>query len=341
MQPFAKRRLGRTGLQLTALGFGGAPLGELFVRIPEAEAQECLDAAYGSGVRYFDTAPWYGNTLSEHRTGHFLRQKPRGKFAISTKVGRIFQRPSNPDSFDHSKWIGGLNFELRFDYSYDGIMRSYEDSLQRLGLPRVQALFIHDLDVGHHGQEGVDRYLDQLDHNGGFRALEELKRSGEIKAIGVGVNEHDVMLRFLDRFDLDAFIVPMPYTLLDQDSLDGFFPKCAERGVGIVIGAPYASGILATGAIPGAKYGYQDASPEIVERVSRIGTVCNGHDVPLRAAALQFPLFHPIVASVIPGAISPAQVIDNVAMISHSIPRDFWMELKQQGLIRQDAPTAD
>lgn len=335
----ARRRLGRTNIEVTALGFGGAPLGELFERVSEKAAQETLATAWAEGVRYFDTAPFYGHGLSEHREGAFLRQQPRADFVISTKVGRVYRRPKDPSRLSRAPWVGGLPFELRFDYGYDAIMRSYEDSLLRLSLPRVDILWIHDLDEGYHGVEGAARHLEALDRSGGFKALAELKQAGEIAAIGAGINEQAMMPRLLERFDLDAFLVAMPYTLLDQDVLDTIFPACAARGMGIVVGAPYASGILASGPVEGAHYNYALATPAILERVRQIESVCARHAVPLRAAALQFPLAHPLVAAVIPGAVAPAQVRDNRAMLAHPIPPAFWAELKGEGLLREDAPT--
>jgi D-threo-aldose 1-dehydrogenase len=337
MDPTARRQLGRTGLVLTRLGMGTAPLGDLWERIPEERAQATLAAAWQQGVRYFDTAPWYGNTLAEQRLGHFLRQQPR-EFAISTKVGRVYSRPKNPDRFEPASfWVGGLPFELRFDYGYDGVMRSFEDSLHRLGLARVDLLVIHDVDPGYHGDDaGVERCFAQLE--GGIRALEELKAAGDIKGFGAGINEGSMLGRFLDRFDLDFFLVAMPYTLLDQTPLDDALPRCVERGIGIVIGSPYASGILATGPIEGAKYNYAPAAPEILDRTRRIQAVCERHGVALAAAALQFPLGHPAVAAVIPGAVAPEEAARNVATMRVEIPAALWAELKAEGLLHRDAP---
>ncbi len=332
------RRLGRTTLEVTALGFGGAPLGELFEPVAEPVVEATLDAAWTGGVRYFDTAPWYGHGLSELREGAYLRRRPRADFALSTKVGRVYRRPDDAARRPTGPWVGGLNFELRFDYSRDGVMRSYEDSLMRLGLPRIDMLVVHDLDEGYHGPEGVKAHLDQLDRGGGLAALQELKRAGEIKAIAAGINRAPMMARFLERLELDAFLVAMPYTLLDQSVLDGIFPELERRGMGVVIGAPYASGILAMGAVPGARYAYAPASEAVMAKVQGIEAVCARHGVPLRAAALQFPLFHPVVAAVIPGAQTPEQAKDNVAMIKTKIPAALWAELKALGLLRAEAP---
>ena len=339
MDPSATRQLGRTGRALSQLGIGSAPLGGLWERIPESRVEATLAAAWAGGVRYFDTAPWYGNTLAEHRVGHFLRQQPRGSFAVSTKVGRVYTRPRDPADVAPGIWTDYLPFDLRFDYGYDAVMRSYEDSLQRLGLPRVDLLVIHDVDEGYHGDaEGVERCLRQLE-DGGRRALEELKGAGEIKGFGAGINEGSMIGRLLDRLELDFFLVAMPYTLLDQSPLDDSLPRCVERGIGIVVGSPYASGILATGAIEGAKYNYAPAAPAILEKTRRIEAVCRRHAVPLPAAALQFPLGHPAVAAIIPGAVAPAEVERNLAHFRTPIPADLWAELKAENLLHPAAPT--
>jgi D-threo-aldose 1-dehydrogenase len=318
---------------------GSAPMGDLWERLPEDTVAAAFQAAYDGGVRYFDTAPWYGNTLAEHRLGHFLRQQPFGAFALSTKVGRVYRRPADPGDAPPGIWAGGLPFVLRFDYGYDAIMRAYEDSLQRLGLPRVDLLVIHDIDIQYHEDEaGIGRCFQQLEDGGGMRALQELKAAGEIRGFGAGINEGPMIGRFLDRFDLDFFLVAMPYTLLDQTPLDDALPRCRAQKIGLVIGSPSASGILATGPVAGARYDYAPAAPEVLEKVRRIQTVCARHDVPLQAAALQFPLGHPSVAAIIPGAVSAEEVRQNLAYFRTDIPSDCWAELKTEGLLREDAP---
>lgn len=340
MDPLARRRLGRSDVALPALGFGGAHLGELYARVPEPQARATIEAAWEGGVRYFDTAPWYGNGLSEHRIGGLLRQHGRGEFVVSTKVGRTYARPRDLDTFSGAPWTGGLPFQHRFDYSHDGVMRAYEQSLLRLAVPRVDVLLIHDLDAGYHGEEGVAERLRELDAGGGLRALAELKSAGEIGAYGAGINDAAMIRRFLDLADLDLFLVAMPYTLLDQPALDEAFPLCAEQGAGVVIGAPFASGILASGAVRGAKYGYAEASEDLLAKVRGLEAACARHGVPLAAAALQFPLHHPLVASVIPGAVSAEQVRQNLGLMRVEVPKDLWAELKAEGLLREDAPTA-
>jgi D-threo-aldose 1-dehydrogenase len=338
MQPFLRRRLGRTALSLPQLGFGGAPLGDLFVRVGEADAEATLAAAWNAGIRFFDTAPWYGRGQSEHRLGRFLYRQPRTEYLLSTKVGRVLRAPRDRAGFDTGFWAGGLHFEHRFDYSYSGIMRAYEDSLQRLGINRVDMLLIHDLDRWHHGSEAVvAAHLAELARTG-WRALAELKADGLIGGVGAGINELGMIPRFLDMVDIDFFLLALRYTLAEQDTLESELPACERKDVGIVIGGVFNSGILATGPVPGAKYNYADATPDIVDRVRRIEAVCARHGVPLPAAALQFPLGHPSVASVIPGALAPEQVGRNIALMERPIPADLWAELKHEKLLRTDAP---
>ena len=339
MNTIKTRTVGQTGLEVTEMGMGGAPIGDLFELVSETQAQDTLQAAWDAGIRYFDTAPYYGYGKSEHRLGHFLRQQTREEFAISTKVGRVLKATRDLKTFDKDMWIGGLPFEYAFDYSYDGIMRSYEDSLQRLSLHAVDLLLIHDPDYFFHTSEDmVTATLAQI-YTSGWRALDELRSSGQIKGIGVGLNMLGLIPRFLDMIDIDFFIVAMPYTLLDQDPLDEEFPKCAEHGADIVIGSVFASGILATGPVEGALYAYDTATSEILEKTRKIETICNAHNVPLPAAAIQFPLAHPSVAAIIPGALKPEYIHANIKNYQHPIPQDLWAELKSEGLLREDAPT--
>lgn len=342
MDPFKLRRLGRTNLELPQLGFGGAAFGNIFNVIPDSQADATMDAAWEAGVRFYDTSPWYGRGLSEHRTGRGLYLRPPGEAIVSTKVGRVLFAPDDVAAFEVSErsWPNGLKFEHRHDYTYAGVMRSYEDSLQRLRLNRVDLLVIHDLDLANLGSEElVAKHLDELDAGGGMRALSELKAAGLIKAIGAGVNRMGTIPRFLERFDLDFFLVALPYTLAEQPVLDTEFPLCEARGVGVIIGGVFASGILATGPVPGARYNYQIANEEQLARIGRVQAVCERHDVPLAAAALQFTLHHPIVASVIPGGFHPDHPRRNVESMRVPVPDQLWAELKHEGLLRPDAPT--
>jgi D-threo-aldose 1-dehydrogenase len=326
---------------MTSLAFGGAPLGNLFERLQEDEAEGAVREALSGGITLFDTAPWYGHGLSEHRLGHQLRQVPRDDFAISTKVGRVLSPTgAQATSSPNFPWVNPLPFLPSFDYTGSGIRRSYEDSLMRLGLGSVDLLLIHDLDSAHHGPNGVDNRLAELEA-GGWDALEGLRNSREVRGIGAGINDIEMIPRLLARFDLDFFLVAMPYTLLDQALLGEAMDQCVERGLGLLIGSPYGSGILATGAQGSGRYDYAPPLGRVVEKVRRLEAVCQRHGVPLRAAALQFPLGLLSVAAVVTGISSVAQVRDNLAMMAVDIPVDLWAELKAEGLVRPDAPTPE
>jgi D-threo-aldose 1-dehydrogenase len=339
-----RRQVGRTSLSLPPLGYGAAHLGGLYAPVSEEDAQATLRAAWDGGIRYYDTAPFYGRGLSEHRTGSFLLNKPREEFMLTTKVGRYFRRPADPRTFDRTPWGGGLRMEIVWDYGYDGIMRAYEQSLLRLGLDTVDALLIHDPEASIAGDaeasapdnKGGPRIPDLVES--GIRALEELKRSGQIKAIGMGLNAAESLNTFALQVPLDFCIVAMPYTLLDQSALATGMTWCVEHNVSVVIGAPFASGILATGPGPNARYRYDFASEDIQERTRRIMTVCASYGVSLAAAGLQFPLAHPAVVSFIPGGVHPREVSANIAAVQAEIPAALWAEMKVEGLIDADAP---
>ena len=332
-----RRRIAQTALEIPVFGMGTAHLGELYGKVEEAASQATLAAAWEAGVRYFDTAPWYGRGLAEHRLGGFLRGLPRADFLVSTKVGRSLHRPADPSRFDRGPWVGGLNFEVRFDYSRDGVMRAYEQALQRLALDTVDALVIHDLDAAYHDAEGMLRHARDLEGSG-MAALEELKAAGDIKAVGIGINTGEQLATLPEALALDFALVAMPYTLLDQASLTTGMKLCEDRGISVIIGAPLASGILATGAARGATYGYGAASEAVLDKVRGIEAVCAAHSVPLIAAALQFPLAHPAVAGIIPGAARPQEIAANVAALETAIPAAFWADLKAGGLIDAAAP---
>ena len=338
MDPTQTRILGTSGVAVTQLGLGCASYGSLFYEVPELDAIGAVHAAWDNGIRFFDTAPWYGRGLSELRTGAGLRYRPRDEYVLSTKIGRWLKAQVRGSGSDLAPWKAPNAFDVVFDYTYDGIMRSYEQSQLRLGLPWYDVAVIHDLDDMYHQPESkLQAYFDQLSTSG-WRAIAELRAHGLIRAIGAGINGLGLMPRFLDIIDLDFFLVAMPYTLLKQEVLDAEFPACVARGIGFVIGAPYQSGILATGATNAAHYDYAPAPPEILERVARIEAVCARHGVSIAAAALQFPLGHPSVASVIPGARSAKHVERNVEIMRTTIPADLWAELKHEGLLRADAP---
>lgn len=331
-------RLENGGLTFTELGFGTAPLGNLYRAITDDEAQAILNRAWDAGVRYFDTAPLYGFGLSETRLNSFLRSKSRDDYVLSTKVGRLLRAVDPKDRDGFGKWFDVPARVEVYDYSYDGVMRSLEFSLERLGIDRVDILYAHDLDLQVTGsQEILDERLKQL-MGGGYKALVQLRDQGVIKAIGAGLNMWEPCQWLAERGDFDIFLLAGRYTLLEQDSLATFLPLCEERGIGIVIGGPYNSGILATGARPGAYYNYQPAPPDILRRVERIQSVCDRYGVRLVDAAFQFPLLHPSVLSVIPGGQTAAEMESNVAAAKARIPAELWKDLKDEGLLRSEAP---
>lgn len=324
-------------VNLTEMGFGTAPLGNLYRELSEQQVEETLQAAWDGGMRYFDTAPQYGLGLSESRLSKFFADKDRDSFVLSTKIGRLLE-PANPVGFDAGQWVNPHINDIVYDYSYDGVMRSFEASLKRLGLDQVDILYIHDVDAFTHGtREASDQRIKEV-MEGGYKALQELRAGGVVKAIGAGVNEWEVCETLTRLGDFDIFLLAGRYTLLEQDALNSFLPICEKKGIGIVLGGPYNSGILATGPIKGAKYNYEDAPPEILERVSRIEAVCASHNVPMVQAALQFPTAHPSVITVIPGGQTSKEVEQNLSIYNAKTPDALWSDLKSAGLIREDAP---
>ncbi len=331
-------RLGNGGLSFTKLGFGTAPFGNLYRAISDEDADAILARAWEAGIRYFDTAPLYGLGLAETRLNRFLRGKDRDSYVLSTKVGRLL-RATTPDKRDgFGKWFEVPARNEVYDYTYDGVMRSIEFSLERLGTHRIDMLFAHDIDLANHGsQQVLDAKLEEL-MAGGYLALLELRDQGVIKAFGAGVNEWQPCQWLAERGDFDIFLLAGRYTLLEQEALNSFLPLCEDRGIGVVIGGAYNSGILATGPKPGAFYNYEPAPPEILERVRRIEGICAEHGVQTVDAAFQFPLRHPSVVSVIPGGQGMDEMNSNIAAESAQIPDDVWADLKAAGLMREDAP---
>jgi D-threo-aldose 1-dehydrogenase len=313
------------------LGFGGAPLGNMFDVVDEDTAEAALTAAWDSGVRYFDTAPHYGSGLSEHRFGNVLRRYGREEFVLSTKVGRLLRpdpsRPENPP------FVDGLPFRVESDYSYDAVMRSVEDSYQRLGLAQIDIAFVHDLAADHLGDAWEEQF--EVARTGAFRALTSLRDQGVIKGWGLGVNLTEPCIRALEQADPDVFLLAGRYSLLNQPALDRLFPMCGERGVYVVVGGPYNSGLLAGGRT----FEYSEASPEMVAKRDRIAAVCERHGADIRSAALQFCAAHPVVAAIIPGAKRPDKVGENARLMAAPVPAAVWQELKHEGLIPADAPT--
>jgi D-threo-aldose 1-dehydrogenase len=336
MNPSDKVKFGRVDLQVTPFGFGTAPIGNIFREIDEQTSDAMIQHAWDAGVRYYDTAPMYGHGLAELRTGHSLRWKNREDFVLSSKVGRIL-KPARKQDIDYAPWTNAGRFTMHFDYSYDGTMRSFEDSLQRLNLEYMDICFIHDIDVFTRGGDQPEVFKTAMD--GAWKALSKLRDEGVVKAIGVGVNEWEVCQAALEQRDFDCFLLAGRYTLLEQDSLDTFLPLCEARGAAVVVGGGFNSGILATGAVDGAKYNYAPAAPEIMDRVRKIEAVCADYGVPLAAAALQFVVAHPAVPTFMAGTRTVEQLEQNLQWFSHPIPADFWTTLKSKGLLREDAPT--
>ncbi|MEY4695638.1 MAG: hypothetical protein RIT14_66 [Pseudomonadota bacterium] len=334
-------RTGQGGLTFTELGFGAAPIGNLFRAISDDEAQAVLEAAWAGGVRYFDTAPLYGLGLSETRLNRFLRGKPRESYVISSKVGRLF-KATTPDRRDgFGKWFDVPSRNEVYDYGYDAVVRSLEFSLERLGIDHIDILFAHDLDLFNHGtQAALDARLAEF-MAGGYRALLSLRDQGVIRAFGAGVNEWQPCSWMMERGDFDIFLLAGEYSLLRDEALEGFLNPAARRGVGVVIGGPYNSGILATGPRPGAHYRYEPAPDWAMQKAGRLQAVCARHGVRLVDAALQFCLQHQAVVSVIPGAQGVAEVDSNLTAARARIPAPVWAEMKAEGLIHPDAPVGD
>ncbi|HVX99411.1 MAG TPA: aldo/keto reductase [Pseudorhodoplanes sp.] len=335
MSALPSRALGRTGLNVSVLGFGGAPLGESHARYPEDQAIGAITTALALGITMFDTSPLYGHGMSEHRFGTALRQVPRDSFVLSTKVGR-WTDPRIAEGKPGS--VGGFKHKAFFDYSYDGAMKSFEQSLLRLGLNSVDLLFIHDVDVWTHGKDMIEqRFREAMD--GAYRALARLREEKVIRGIGIGVNEADMCERFARAGDFDVMMLAGRYTLLEQGALDIFLPTAVEKKIAILIAGAFNSGILATGPRPNALYNYKPAPEDILERVRRIEAVCKRHGVELPRAAMQFPLAHPAVASVVLGAVHPDEVRRNIDQLARPVPSALWAELKAQGLLAAHAPT--
>ena len=328
-------------IRFTELGMGTAPLGNLYRAISDDEAHAALVAAWEGGVRLYDTAPLYGLGLAETRLNRFLRGRPRDDYVLCSKIGRLLEVSPPDRRTGIGKFFDVPSRREMFDYSYDGVMRSHEASLERLGVDRIDVLHCHDLDVFNQGSREVRdaRTADFL--ASGIRALVSLRDQGVVRAIGAGINEVEAATTLVREADLDLILLAGRYTLLEQTALDGFLPLCEERGVGVVIGGPYNSGILATGPREGAYFNYDAAPREVIDRVAAIERVCEAHGVRLIEAALRFPLLHPAVVATIPGGQSADEVRANGEIIEADIPPALWEALKSEGLLREDAPTRD
>jgi D-threo-aldose 1-dehydrogenase len=325
------RRVGRTDLMMTTLGLGGATLSGSFSAVSPEQARATVSHALDSGITYVDTAPHYGFGRSEHFVGDVLRARP-GEALLSTKVGRVMQPVRGP--FAHgTEFVDPFPFRGVYDYSYDGIMRSFEDSLQRLGMSSVDIIYVHDIGAGTHGVEANKPHW-QAFTQGGYRALRELRDSGAVKAIGLGVNEWQVLMEAFAIGDWDVFLLAGRYTLLEQTSLNPFLSTCLERGASVVVGGPFNSGIL----VGGPTFNYGKAPEAIVAKVAAITAVCQQFNVPLPAAALQFPLTHPAVCNVLPGPRSPAELDGILDWWNIAIPDELWTTLAARDLLAPGTP---
>jgi len=341
-----QRPLGRTKLTVSVLGFGSAPLGDLYAKLDDATAIATVEAAHAADVTLFDTSPHYGNGLAEHRCGTALRRVPRASFVLSTKVGRVMAPQADPSAppralnATSANFAGGLPHRPRFDYSRDGVLRSFEQSLLRLGTDRIDILLIHDVDRFIHGADGPTgveaRFAEAM--AGAYPALDELRASGAVQAIGVGLNDAAMCARFARAGDFDCMLLAGRYSLLEQPAMAEFLPLAHAKGIAVMLGGVFNSGILATGPIEGARYNYRPAKPEVLERVRRIERVCAAHGVALADAALNFPLGHPAVVSVVLGGVTPAEVARNVASLGRPIPAALWRDLKGEALLAPEVP---
>jgi D-threo-aldose 1-dehydrogenase len=323
--------LGRTRLAVTRVGLGTAALGGLYAVVDEDTALATIRQAWASGLRFFDTAPLYGHGLSEHRVGLALADAPRGELVLATKVGRLLRPDAPPDDSQLSggfdRWPAAPSINPVFDFSYDGVMRSVTESLERLGLDRADVLQIHDPDE--HFEQALA---------GAYRALDRLRDEGVIAAVGAGMNQAAMLARFAREADFDCFLLAGRYTLLDQTALRELLPLCLERGIAVIVGGVFNSGLLA-GPRPGATYDYAPAPPELVERAQRLRDVCGRHGVPLKAAALQFPLAHAAVTSLLVGARSPDELAEDLELLRTPIPDELWVALRRERLLDEEAPT--
>ncbi len=328
--PLKLNKIGQTEIEVTCLGFGGAPLGAVGKRISEVEALGILRSAYDGGIRYFDTAPLYGHGLSERRIGAFLSTLERDQFILSSKAGRLLV-PIGEGIRDQAM-RDEEPFSVRYDYSYAAAKQSLEMSLDRLGLERVDILLCHDIDTWTHGNDQQNVYKKAAE--GILPALSEMKSNGRIGAFGLGVNEWQVCNRVLDDFDVDCFLLAGRFTLLEQEPLDEFLPRCLEKQVSIIIGGPFNSGLLATKNRKRATYDYKPVDDQRWEKAGLIREICDRHGVDMRAAALQYPLLHPAVVAVIPGMWSEEEVNTNLSLIDLILPAELWADLAEKGLAR-------
>ena len=342
MDPLDTTEIGHTNIRITRLGFGGAPIGGDRTEVTEEDAVSSIRHALELGITYFDTAPLYGHGKSERFYGLSLSQIPRERFVLSTKVGRVLNPVGSSGKMATTGFVNPDPFTPVYDYSRDGVLRSLEESLKRMKLDRVDIAMIHDPDEFDSARPGGKfgepvHYLTAINET--FPALAELRSEGIIKAIGVGMNQWQALVRFAKDADFDCFLLAGRYTLLDHSALSELLPLCTEKKITVILGGPYNSGILASDLSPGAQYFYADAPQEVLQRARKIKTICERHGVPIKAAALQFGLAHPAVAATIPGSRNRYEVEDNFAMAGFQIPNDMWEDIRREGLIPDNAPT--
>ncbi len=325
-----QRQLSQTDLWLSEIGLGGASIGNLYKEASFEDCYETIHKALISGICYFDTAPEYGHGLSERRMGDILREIKRDNFVLSTKVGDfLYARHDQLPAA--SKFIKPLPFHLRYDYSYDGIMRGFEDSLQRLGLNRIDIILVHDLDpIIHDEKKFPEHFKTYIDS--GYSALEKLRSEGVIKAIGLGVKKWEVCEKALKYGDYECFMLQGNYTLLEQPAHAFLTHTCLAKRISVLLAGPYASGILATGAKKGAYFHHQAADEVILQKVKKIQTICDSFQIPMQAAAMQFPLLHPAIVSVVVGTSSPRLIDANINFAKIDIPMELWSALKEAGV---------
>ena len=332
MDPFELRKISDTDIAVTCFGFGGASMGNMYTVAHDDAAQKAIRSAYEAKVRYFDTAPMYGFGKSERLYGSVLKDQPRDSFVLSTKVGRLILAGKPTPETEDTCFVDIDDAYAVFDYSRDGVLRSLEESRKRLGIDKIDIVYIHDPDVDDSFQQALDE---------AFPTLAELRSQGVIGAIGAGMNQAEMLRDFAKNADFDCFLLAGRYTLLDQIALKELLPLCQQKNISIIIGGAYNSGILATGAVEGAHYNYAPAPPEIMEKTRKIESVCNRFNVSMKAAALQFPFGHPTVVSNIPGVKTKERFEENLSLFTDPIPADFWTALKEEELLVPEAPVPE
>ena len=330
-----KNILGKTGIEVSVIGFGGAPLGDLFENLDDQVCYDTLKKSLNNGINFFDTSPFYGFGLSEHRIGNYLKSIRRKDFVLCTKVGR-YMTPENPDRIKRGVFKGGLNFSPNLDYSYDGVMKSFEQSLLRLGLSEIDICLIHDVDKWTHGDEVEMHFKEAM--NGAYKALEKLKSEKVIKGIGVGLNESNMCARFAEAGDFDCMILAGRYTLLEQGALDVFFPLARQKKIGVILAGVFNSGILIKGVGENSTYDYKSIPDHIAKKYFEIDKICKEFEVPIGAAALQFCNANSVVSTMILGMDNPSQINENINLLNYKIDKEFWLKLIKKQLIDPKSP---